>query len=104
MWFGLYGRFPVAVTDPHLASIFGAGKSEVQNSLNDLDPVFSGSLPGHDASARLSRQRVDFVMITARDRAWSQSESWVWTTPAAYASVRVRVLQVDRIVTVRAGL
>jgi hypothetical protein len=104
LWFGLYGRFPVAVADRNLSPIFGASTVTIAERLDDLKPVWDGDIGALEARRRLDKHRVSAVMVTSRDAAWHLKDAWVWTTPAAFESDRVRVILVDTIEARRAEL
>ncbi|MGQ0671815.1 MAG: hypothetical protein ACT4N2_02880 [Hyphomicrobium sp.] len=96
--FGLYSRRPVAVAPRNLGTLFGASRTEVEQRLADIGPVFAGGLTAADARERLVRNRVDLVMVTTADAVWRESQSWVWRSRAAYASERVRIVAVDALI------
>jgi hypothetical protein len=98
LWFGLYGRFPVAVTDPNLAPIFGASRYVIDQRLGDLTPVFDGLVMATEARHRLEKNEIDVVIVTAGDKVWSIPDAWVWTSPATYVSDRVRAISVEKII------
>jgi len=92
--YGLYGRARVGVSDRHNARLFGAPGADVAQRLAQVIPVFAIPMPAAEARRRLTRNRVDTVVVTASDPVWRDQTSWVWTVPALYATAHVRVLSV----------
>lgn len=91
--FGLFGRNRTAVADRD-AMLFGASRAEVFGRLVALGPIFNADLPAAEVKRRAEANGVDELVVTAKDPAWSARGSWVWTAPAAFATPRVRVIQV----------
>jgi hypothetical protein len=91
--FGLYGRNRVAVADSD-ANLFGASRLDVRERIDDLAPIFAMSLPLAQVKARADAERIDILVVSAADPVWDDRSSWVWSTPAIYASDSVRLIAV----------
>jgi hypothetical protein len=92
--YGLYGRSRVAVSDRHNGPLFGAAPADVARRLGDLMPVFSTAMPADEAWARLRRNGVEAVIVTANDPIWRDRTAWLWSAQPRYASPHVRIVPV----------
>ncbi len=91
--FGLYGRQRVGVADAD-AMLFGAAKAAVFGRIHDLLPVFASTLAPSEVRVRAGAARVDALVVSAQDPVWDDPASWVWSSKAAYANPRVRIIRV----------
>jgi hypothetical protein len=89
--FGLYGRNRVAVADSY-ANLYGASKTEVDARLAAIAPIFTTQLPAPEVRTRALAQGIDVLVVSAADPVWSDQRDWVWSTPALFASPRVRLI------------
>jgi hypothetical protein len=92
--YGLYSRSRTAISDIHIAVLFGASEAEVMARLRELVPVFTTVMPAQEAWQRLRHNRVTAVLVTSEDVIWQDRNSWVWATSPLFASEHVRVLPV----------
>jgi hypothetical protein len=81
----------VAVADSE-ATLYGASKMEVSARLADIGPIFTTPLPAAQVRERAAAQGIDVLVVSSADPAWSDGRGWVWSTPAVFASPRVRLI------------
>lgn len=87
--FGLYGRHWPAVADRE-ATLFGAGKQEVENRIALLKPVFTRPLAPDRLIARARAARVDYLLFTRNDLIWSSL-----ALPCLYRSPLICIARVE---------
>jgi hypothetical protein len=90
--YGLYGRFPVAVADGHNARLFGARPAEIEERIDYLAPIFSGTtIRLDDVRRRAARFDIAALVVSSCDEIFAAPGAWTATTPPAYANPNFRI-------------
>jgi hypothetical protein len=65
---------------------------EIRKAIEDLKVVFEKkSLSAADTAALCSRWRIDYLFVRSVDPVWNKPDSWIWSTPVAYANPGTRI-------------
>ena len=90
--YGLYGKFPAAVSDHHNGRLFGPSKEAVEGRIADIAPIFSSSTMTYDEVRQVgARYGVSALVVTAFDKVYADPKSWVATAASSYANERVKI-------------
>jgi len=90
--YGLYGKFPAAVSDHHNGRLFGPSKEAVEGRIAEIAPIFSNPSMTYDEVRQVAaRYGVSALVVTALDRVFADPKSWVATAESSYANERVKI-------------
>jgi len=90
--YGLYGKFPAAVSDHHNGRLFGPSRAAVEARIAEIAPIFSNPSMTYDEVREVAaRYGVSALVVTALDAVFADPKSWVASAATSYANEHVRV-------------
>lgn len=90
--YGLYGRFPMPVSDHHNGRLFGAPATAVEARIFEIAPIFSNPTISYAEVLRIAAHYgISALVVTALDPVFSDTKSWAASIPASYSNAHVRV-------------
>ncbi len=90
--YGLYGRFPEAVSDRHNGYLFGAPHAAVERRLADIGPIFVDRSLGVDAVRAIAvRYGISAIVTASGDPVFDDPSAWPARTKPDFANAHVRI-------------
>jgi hypothetical protein len=89
--YGLYSRRRTRVIGAALGPNYGGAKSEFDETVAQLRPLFTGGRSTSNFSTLCRKAHVDMIVIKDLDAVWKSPESWVSTQAPVFASKHARV-------------
>ena len=90
--YGLYGRFPEAVSDRHNGYLFGAPHAAVERRLSDIGPIFVDRSLGVDAMRAIAgRFGISAIVTASGDPVFDDPSAWPARAKPDFANAHVRI-------------
>ncbi len=86
-----YQRRQVILSDWDLGTQYGVSDNMYKRLLLSLSPIFASHAPLSNVVAAINADHIDYVVVTARDSIWNETDSWSGSVNPIYANPEVKI-------------